>query len=193
MDADEKEIWKRRIALMAVIGLIVAIPVTIVLRGGSGDSEPTVTPVTPPQAGDLEFDRDVGVELRLPKGWERERKESFVVFRSKDRHVLVSISVPGPASDAGEIHKEAIDVLEETYDAVEIVDRAKGKKLGGRPAQIAVVSARNRENQNDLRILIATAKGEDLAYLVEVFAAAPNAGRALAEAQALLNGLRLVG
>jgi len=191
MDADEKEIWKRRIALMAVIALIVAIPVTIVLRGGSGDSEPTVTPVSPTRDG--EFDRDVGVELRLPKGWERERKESFVVFRSKDRHVLISVSVPGPASDAGEIHKEAIDTLEETHDAVEVVDRAKGKQLGGRPAQTAVISARNPENQNDLRILIATAKGEDLAYLVEVFAAAPNAGRALAEAQALLNGLRLVG
>ncbi|MDQ3571377.1 MAG: hypothetical protein M3383_00775 [Actinomycetota bacterium] len=191
MDEVGTEVWTRRIALMAVIGLIVAIPVTIVIRGRGGDSEPTITPVSPTRGG--EFDRDVGVELRLPKGWSRERKEGFVVFRSKDRHVLISVSVPGPVSDVGVIQQQAIDAIGETHEAVEILDRDKGRRLGGRPAQIAVIAARNPENQNDLRILIATAKGENLAYLVQVFAAAPNAGQALAEAQALLNGMRLVG
>ena len=192
MDSAEKEIWKRRVVLMAVIGLAMAIPVTLAVRSGNGDGSSIPTP-QPPAIGGLEFDRTVGVELRLPEGWSREREESFVVFRSDDQHVLVSISVPGPAGDAGEIHEQAIDTIEQTHDAVEIVERANGQRLGGRPAQTAVVAARNRENQNELRILIATAKGEDLAYLVQVFAAAPNSGQALAEAQALLNDLRLVG
>lgn len=193
MDADEKEIWRRRVGLMAVVGLVVAIPITIMIRGGDGASEPTITPATPPQVGEIEFERDIGVELRLPDDWERERRNGAVVFRSDNNRVLIAISVPGPARDVGLIHQQAIDSLNESYDAVQVVDRINDKELGGRPAQSAVISARNPEKKSELGILVATAKGENLAYLVQVFAAAPNPGEALAEGQALLNGLRLVG
>ena len=191
MSPAEKAIWQRRVILMAVVGVVVAIPVTLALRSGNDGTSSIVTPDRP-RVGELEFNRDIGIELQLPKGWKRQRKDGAVIFRSDDRRVLMAISALSPMGDTRAIVKQAISTLRESHEAVEVIDRFKKKELGGRPAQTAVLSARHPD-KGDVAVLIAAAEGENLTYLAQVFAAAPNPGEALSEAQSLLNRLRLAG
>ena len=190
-------IWKRRAALMAAVGLLVAIPVTIAVRGGGDDDregpQPPPTELEAPPVGDPEFDRKLGVELRLPEGWKRKKEGDAVTFRSKDGTVLIAISAPGPADDAGAIQNAAVDAIDAQYKKVEIVSRSKKQRLGRRPAQTAAVTAEHPKRGTPLGILVSTASGDKRAYLVEVFASGSDPNAALVEAQVLLNNLRLEG
>ena len=178
---------------MAAIGLVVAIPVTIAVRGG-GDSGGTDVPVAPepPEVGEVEFDRDLGVELRLPEGWKRKHQRDAVSFRSEDGSVLIAITAPGPARDVKQIQEAAVRTIKAEYRDVDVGGEDRGK-LGERPARVAAVAARTPKNRDPVRILVATARGEKVAYLVEVFAAGADPNAALVEAQVLLNNLRLEG
>ena len=182
---------------MAIVGLVVAIPVTIAVRGDHGDEGDTTAASTapePPKVGEPEFDRKLGVELRLPEGWKRKgKKDGVVSFRSKDKSVLVGVSTPGPAKDADEIQSAAIDSIKSDYRDVDVLGRVKGRKLDDLRATTVAVTARQPDTRSPIRIWVFTAKGDKLAYLVEVFAAGEDQGDALAEAQVLLNNLRLKG
>lgn len=176
---------------MAIVGLVVAIPVTLAIQGGDDSSDAPAPPEPDlPELGPVTVDRDLGVALRLPAGWESGRKQGAVTYRSADRSVLIAISSPGPAEDSDAIQKEAVAAVEREYRQAEVLDRTSKPKLGDQPASSAVLSARRPEGGGALRILVATAKGEKRAYLVEVFAGGSSA---LVEAQALLNNLRLGG
>ena len=172
---------------MAVVGLLVAVPVTIAVRGDGEADPPARSSSTTPELGAVELDRDLGVKLRLPEDWKRKRKHGAVAFRSPDRTVAIAISSPGPASDAETIQRQAIGVAEEQYRKARVVHRLANPRLANRPAAAAVLSAR-RPGEGEIRLLIATVRGKRRAYLIEVLAAGP-AG--LTEAQALLNSLTL--
>ncbi len=188
----------RRAALMAVVGLLVAIPVTRIVRGagdddaGGGDSPPLAAAELP-EVGETRFDRKLGVALRLPAGWKRSTEKGAVSFRSEDGSVLIAISAPGPAEDSKEIHRAAVEAIERKYRAVEVSTRDGEARLGKRPAELAAISARQPKDRAPLRILVVAARGEKRAYLVEVFAAGENPNAALVEAQVLLNHLRIEG
>ncbi len=184
-------IWKRRAVLMAIVGLVIAIPVTIIVRGGGDEEEaPAASEPDLPEVGAVQFDRDLGVELRLPSGWKRKREGDAVTFQSRDRTVLIAVSTPGPKDDVAAIQDAALAAVKSEYRAVEVVDSSEKRKLGGRPAQVVVISARHPKDRAPLRILVATAKGERRAYLVEVFA---SGSEGLVEAQVVLNNLSLEG
>ncbi len=188
---EPRTIWKRRAVLMAAVGLVVAIPLTIAIAGGD-DNETPPAPAEPelPEVGEVEFDRKLGVELRVPEGWETKRKHAAITYTSPDRSLLISVSAPGPAQDAEVVQREAVAAIEQGYRRVEVLDRTQRERLGDRPASAAVLSARPPDGGDEFRILVATAKGEKQAYLVEVFALDSSA---LVEAQVLLNNLRLEG
>jgi hypothetical protein len=183
----------RRSALMAVVGLLVAIPVTLIVRGGDDDNESPPTPVASevPAVGQVRVDRKLGVALRLPAGWKRSKEQDAVSFRSGDGSVLIAISAPGPEEDAKEIHRAAVEAIESKYRAVEVVNRDGKTRLGGRPAELAAISARQPKDRSPLGILVVTAKGKKRAYLAEVFAAGEDPNAALVEGQVLLNNLRI--
>jgi hypothetical protein len=190
-------IWRRRIALMAVVALAVAIPVTIAIRGGDeGEGQDDAAPSELSDVvglGEREFDRSLGVELRLPAGWKRKKEGEAVTYRSNDKGVLVAISAPGPAGDADEIHDAAVESIESEYRRAEVQKRGSKQRLGGRPAEIAAISATNPKEGTPIRILVATASGEKRAYLVEVFAAGEDPSTSQVEAQVLLNNLSIEG
>jgi hypothetical protein len=193
---DQRTIWKRRAVLMAAIGLIVAIPLTIALSGGDDDSEPALEPTAPatPAFGEAERDRRLGVELRIPDGWSRSKRAGdAIAYRSKDRSVLVAISAPGPAGDADSIQNAAMSAIKDQYRAVDVVKVSSRRRLGGRPARTAAIAARNPRTREPVRILVSTAKGRKRAYLVEVFAAGSDPTAAQVEAQVVLETLRLQG
>jgi hypothetical protein len=185
-------IWRRRAVLMAVIGLIVAIPVTLLLR--DSDDKPASAEQSPgieriplnPAVGDSE----IQAVYQVPEGWDLKHEGDVLKLASADDMVQVGITSPGPAEDAGKLLDEALAGIEETYDAVE-VNPGSGKKVGGLPAKGAVIAARAKDAE--LRILVAVTKGEERAYLVEVFTAATAPPRRVAEAQRFLNSLELEG
>lgn len=178
---------------MAVVGLLVAVPVTIAVRGGDDGAPPAVTvaPDTEVGLGKLRFDRALGVEYRLPPGWRARRKASVLRFTKPGEGVVVAVSAPGPRRDAELIGREALASLRSTYAGVRVGQRVRGREIGGLPARGLVVFARV-PGKGALRILLASARGEKRAYLVEVFVAADDQG-GLVEAQALLGVLRLRG
>ena len=181
---------------MAVLGLLVAIPLTMIVRGGGDDGdEPSETIDSGPlqsETGAVRSDRKLKINLRLPKGWRRERQEGgAVALLRQDGGVVIAISTPGPAEDAAEIQREALAAIESQYRKVETTGRTRDLELGGRRAISATLVATHPKKKKELRILISTAKGRKMAYLVEVVAADLNQG--LVEAQAVLSGLRLKG
>lgn len=192
MPVDQRELWKRRVILMALVALVVGVPLTIALRGDGDDAAPEPA-VEQPVLGDTEFLQELGVEIRVPEGWVQEQRDGVLSLRSADGQAIVAISAPGPAADAELIHAEAVDTLREQYRDVHEGATITDKQLGGLDARTSALTARRPDDGTELRILVATAAGENLAYLAEIFAAAPQPQQALVEAQALLNNLTLEG
>jgi hypothetical protein len=180
---------------MAALGMLIAIPVTIAVRGGDDESDGGATTVEPevPPVGEIEFDRKLGVELRVPEGWKRRERDNAITYRSNDGTVLIAITAPGPADDVDAIQRGALNAIESQYRKVEVADKSSGQRLGGRRAVTAAITARHPKEGTPLRILVSTAKGDKRAYLVEVFASGSDPTAALVEAQVLLNNLRLKG
>ena len=174
---------------MAVIGLAIAIPVTIIVRGSGDDDEPVAAPSV---AEELPLnpavnDRELHARYSVPKGWSQKEAKDTRKLHSKDGSVQVGISTPGSAKDSGEILDAALASLRESYKAVD-VSPGSGKRVGGLPAKGAVVQAASHKVR--LSILVAVATGEKRSYLVEVFTAADAPERPVAEAQRFLDSLR---
>src|SRR5687767_4941118 len=145
---------------MAVVGLLVAIPVTLIVRDGGdddadgGDSPTSAAAPAVPEVGERRFDRNLDVALRLPAGWKRNPEKGAVSFRSEDGSVLVAISAPGPEEDVEAIHSTAVAAIDRKYRAVEVVSRDDKARLGERPAQLTAISARQPKDRAPLRILV---------------------------------------
>ena len=186
-----RTIWKRRAVLMAAVGLIAAVPVTLLVRDGDEEQPATTTATPPPPLGPKQRDRGIGVRYRVAKDWRETREASAIRLRSRDRAAQVVIASPAPASKADAVRDEALAAIRSGYERVEIA-RGSGPRLGGLRTKGAVISARTRDGA-PLRILVAVARGERRAYLVEVFTAGGVPAERLREAQATLNSLRFLG
>jgi hypothetical protein len=177
-------IWKRRIVVMAVASIVVAIPVTLLIRSASDDEPPP-----PPAPAEQVRDRDLGLLAALPDGWRQRKREGVLRLRNQDRSVGVTITAPGPADDADEIFDTAREVIREEYRRVRALRRFQGR-LGGRPTRAAVFTARDPEHGTPLIINAMVAEGRRRAYLVQVFTDARGDAGARAEGQAVLRFLR---
>jgi hypothetical protein len=186
-------VWKRRVVLMAAVGLVVAIPVTLLVRGGSGQqtTAPAATPAIPQQFrlhGEVRL-HDLGVAVKVPDSWSATRKRSTVRLRSADRTTALAVAAPGAAGKHRQVLGSELEAIRDGYRDVHVT-RGVGKTVGGLPAKGAVVSARTRSGTR-LRILLAVASGEDHTYLVEVFSAANAPPQRLIQAQLALRTLTL--
>jgi len=178
---------------MAVVGLFVAIPITIFVSGeaSSPPAEPLAAiEIEEPAVGPLKVEEGLGVRMRVPEGWSREQKGSVLELESKDRAARIVISAPGPASDAAQLHSEVIDGLRSSYRDFEIAHNLKKTQVGGLDGSATVASGTiPRKKGVQQKILVSTAKGKDRAYLVVVFTGV-QPSPAVVEAQALVNNLR---
>jgi hypothetical protein len=184
-------IWKRRAVAMAIVGLAVALPVTIAVSDGA-ESNPAVTGDTAgasvPALRPEVLNRDLGVSYRVPQGWRERDRRRAVSLQSRDRTVQIVIAAPAPAKASGRVLDEAVAAVRSGYRRVRI-ERGSGSRLGGLRVNGAVASARNPDG-TPLRILMAVARGERRTFLVEVFTAAAASGKRIREAQVALNSLR---
>jgi hypothetical protein len=185
-------IWRRRLVLMAVVGLVVAIPVTLLVRsaddddggGGAADSAEQL----PLQKASS--DKGLAITYSAPKGWKSKREGDVLTLQSRDGTVRVGIAAPAAARAADRVLDDALAGLRASYDSVE-VNPGSGRMIGGLEAKGAVVSARS--DKVDIRILVAVAAGRKRAYLIELFTSEAAAGKPVTQAQQLLNSLRLKG
>jgi hypothetical protein len=188
-------IWKRRAALMGVIGVLVAIPLTLILHGGDDDGEAaptakTTTTLPEPELGSAKSDSGLDIDYRVPEGWSEQKKESAIRLASRDQAAQIVIAAPAAASDADGVLDQTLASIRDGYDNVEITP-GSGKRVGGLEAKGAVIRASSKGT--GLRILVAVAAGEEHAYLVEVFTADDVGPADLRSAQAALNSLKLNG
>ena len=176
--------------LMLAVGLVVAIPVTLLTRG-SDDEEPATSTPSIKQALPLKpghRDPGIGVRYQVPKGWKRAKESSAIRMRSPDRTVQIGISTPGPAADSGKVLNAALSDVRSTYHHADVAT-GSGKKIGGLRSKGAVISARTSKG-TELKILVAVAAGPHRTHLVEVFTAAGAPVQSVAEAQRALDSLR---
>jgi hypothetical protein len=187
-------IWKRRVALMAAVGFLVAIPVWLAIRddddepGPAVESPPTTATTAEPKVGEGRNDSGLGVRYRLPKGWRDKKEASAIRLTSRDRSAHIVIAAPAPVSEADEVLDDAIVAFRRNYEDVKVAP-GSGRKIGGRKAKGAVITASTGDAS--LRAIVAVATGKENAYLVEIFTGADTAGKTLREAQVALNSLRL--
>jgi len=183
-------IWTRRVILMAIVGLAVAIPATIILR--DGDDEPAAEPGIEEQLPlnpAVKNDR-LKASYQIPKGWKAQKKNGVLTLRSDDRSVRIGLAAPAPADEAGQLLDATLASLKGSYESVE-VNPGSGKKVGGLRAEGAVVHAEG--DKINLNILVSVMAGRKRAYLLEVFTPAGAPGTAVAQAQQFLNSLKLKG
>ena len=185
-------IWRRRAILMLIVGLVVAIPVTLLIRGGDDDSEPqakpTVTDQLPLNPG--VSDDKLKASYQVPKGWTQKTKREVLTLRSHDRTVRIGLAAPAAADESDQVLRDALAGLKGSYESVE-VNPGSGKTLGGLPAKGAVIHAQG--DNIDLSILVSVMRGKKRTYLVEVFTAAAAPPKPVAQAQQFLNSLKLKG
>ncbi len=190
---DRRTIWRRRIVLMASVGLLVAVPVTIFASGEAGS--PTVDDPAPIEVPDPELrakrvEKDIGISMRMPAGWTRHQKAGVIELRSTDRTARVAISSPGPAEDAAQLHAEVMKGLRSSYREFDVARNLRKAPIGGLTGSATVASGKvPGKNGAEQQILVATAEGKNRAYLVVVFTGS-EPSPAVVEAQALVNNLR---
>jgi hypothetical protein len=185
------QIWTRRVILMAIVGLLVAIPVTLIVRGGDDEepaAEPSIEDQLPLNPG--VSDEKLKASYQVPKGWTQDTKHEVLTLRSDDRSVRIGLASPAPADESGQVLKSALAGLKDSYESVEI-NPGSGKELGGLPAKGAVVHAEG--DKIDLNILVSVMAGKKRSYVVEVFTPAGAPAKPVAQAQQFLNSLKLKG
>jgi hypothetical protein len=187
---DRGAIWRRRVALMAAVALVVAIPLTLLI--GDDDDDAVEAPVaTAPALNPVAGDRSLDVNYQVPEGWTERKKAKAIQLQSRDRSTLIAIAAPAKASEAGRLLKDTLAAFRSGYEDVDVRPGA-GKQVGGLDAKGAVITAKTPDG-NELRIVVAVAKGKKRAYLVEVFTAANADPERVVEAQVALKSLRLEG
>lgn len=192
---DRRTIWRRRVVLMGIIGLLIAIPVTILVTGGGDAPAPTAglegIEVRAPDVGPKKVEQSIGVELRAPEGWSREQKDDVLELQSKDGAARVAISAPGPAADANTLHAQVVEGLRSSYRDFEVAKQIDKAKMGGLTGDATIASGtlKSKQGSAEQSVVVTTAEGKALAYLVVVFTGGEPSGSVL-EAQALVNNLR---
>jgi hypothetical protein len=191
---DRRTIWRRRVVLMAIVGLLIAIPVTIFVSGSS-DAPPAESlakiEVKAPDVGPQKVQDSLGVKLRVPEGWTRAEKQNVLELQSKDGAARVAISAPGPAADADELHSQVIAGLRTSYRDFDVAKNIDKVPVGGLKGQATIATGKlpQKKGGSAQKILVTTAEGKVRAYLVVVFTS-DMASSSVLEAQALVNNLR---
>jgi hypothetical protein len=170
-------------------GVVIAAAL-IVLTGGGGTATPKKPPPpTPLPKLSVQFnDRALGVTGLATRHWVIGGKGPFLHLVSTDHKAIIAIGTPGAARTAhGALHV-AIATIRGTYRNTTL-RQAPGSLLGGRPAYTVVMYATNRRGVR-LRILLATAAGRKLAYVMQAFTASDTPVNILVEAQEIISTLR---
>lgn len=174
---------------------VAVIAVVLIATSGSDQHKvaPKSSPAPPlPQLSVPFAYRALGVAGSLPKGWTATSTGgSLVRLRSTDRSAVIAIGADRAAPTAAAALNPVLAAAQKSYRAPSVT-RVHGGTLAGLPAQSAVFVGHNQQGV-PIRILLASARGRKLTYLLEVFTAQRSPARRLVEAREILLALRLTG
>ncbi len=136
------EIWGRR-AVALGLGLIAlaALGGGLLLAGGDDDDGDGVVARAVGAGGRRgEADRrrsptrQAGIAARIPAGWKQERDErsKLIALESGDRCVLIRLTAPVPANQAGTLFDDSLARLRDDLEG-EKVSRLSGQRVSGLP------------------------------------------------------------
>jgi hypothetical protein len=156
--------------------------------GGGARPKPLPPPAKLPKLTQAFNDRSLGVTGLVTRRWVVGGLGPFLHLVSVDHKAVIAIGAPGAARTAhGALHT-AIAAIRRAYKKTTL-NQALGSSLGGRPARSVVMYGTNNRGAR-LRILIATAEGSKLAYVMQVFTQSDAPLRDLEEAQQIIATLR---
>lgn len=181
-----------RFAAGLFVAGVVITAALIALTGGGGSKPGTPTrPVAKlPTLTEQFNDRLLGVTGLATREWVVGGVGPLLHITSIDRKAVIAITAPGAARTAhGALHV-AIAAVRKAYKHVTL-KQAPGSTLGGRPARSVVMYGNNFRGTR-IRILLATAAGTKLAYVVQVFTAPDTPLRILEESQQIIATLRFL-
>lgn len=188
---------RRRLSFAAGVLVPVAIIVAVLIATSGGkhkgpQGKANASTRLPKLGGSFAYS-SIGVSGSLPKGWRatQNARGSLVRLTSPDRRAVIAVGADRAATNASAVLTTALSTGRATY-RTQTVKRLPSAQLAGLPAQNAVLVGRNRRGV-PIRVLLASARGRKLTYLLEVFTAQSSPARRLVEAQQILLALRLTG
>jgi hypothetical protein len=135
--------------------------------------------------------QNIGIGVRLPKGWSAATVHGVLRLRSQDSKAIIALAAfPGPSHTMILLANALRTVLGQYHNPT--VRRAPGTTLGGLQARSVVVFGLKRPG-NVERVLLAGARGRAHAYLMDVFTGQDTPARELVEAQEIILTMRLTG
>ena len=186
--------WKRRIIVMGIAALVVAIPLTVAVRsggGGDGGSPTTTTAAVRLHAKPI-HDASLGLSIRVPVGWAASQKEGTVVLTSDDHAARLVFGSPAVEGQRAAVMDAVLGGIRGHYKSVTIKRGSATQKIGGIPMEDAVVSART-DSGTPIGIHVAAGSGRHHTYLIESTTGANAPAIRLAQGQAALQTLKLSG
>ena len=185
--------WKRRIIVMGVLAILIAVPLTIVVRNG-GDETASTAP--PPAAVKLHpkpvRDSDLGLSVRVPDGWSASRKQGTVVLTSGDQAARLVFGSPAAEGERAAVLGAVLGGIRSHYKNVTIKHGKGTQRIGGVRMEDAVVAAKT-DSGAAIGIHVAAGSGKHHTYLIESTTGANAPATRLAEGQAAINTLKLSG
>lgn len=196
LQARERAHRRRRLLYFGagvLVPVAIVVAVLIATSGGgkdSGHAKANASARLPKLSGSFAYS-SIGVSGRLPKGWKAtQTRGTLVRLSSADRTTVVGIGADR-ATSARAVLDAALAATRRT-SRPQTVKRLARAKLAGLPAQSVLLLGRNQRGV-PIRVILASARGRKLTYLLEVFTAQRSRVQRLVEAQEILNGLRLTG
>ena len=187
---------RARFSLGALVPAAIILATVLITSGRSSSSSPHVAQQPPPAPlpalVQSYANAGMGATGQLPKDWTAVRGSGFLRLANRDgTAVIVIASVTSGATHKSPLLRTALASIRKTYGSVTI-KHGNGSVLGGLPGRSVVVYARNKRGI-PIRILVAAAQGQHLAYVLESFTARRASERDLVETQQVVTTLRLAG
>ncbi len=152
-----------------VAGVVIAAGLIVLTGGGKSKPKVVVAPARLPALTAKFQDRALGITGLATRRWVVGGVGPILHLTSVDRKALIAIDAPGAARTAhGALHT-AIATMRKLYKNVTVKQSAIST-LGGLPAYVVVMNATSVRGAR-LQVLVASAQGKKLAYVMEAFTA----------------------
>jgi hypothetical protein len=130
-----------------------------------------------------------GIRGTLPSTWTTSSRAGGIALVSADRSAVVEIAAPAPAAAANALLNSTIAAIDREYTGARLISTAM-KSVAGLRGTVATLLARTRSG-GTVHILLDTAAGRRVAYIVEVFTTTGAPTSTIVAAQEILDSLEL--
>ena len=167
------------VAALGAAALALGVGLGLSLSGGSGTPRLTAAFQDPA----------AGIYGHRPAAWTVSDRGGGIALLDPNRAALVEVAAIGPAAHAGRLLASSIAVIRNDYTGVQVQSRTSGR-IDRLPAEAVALLARNRAGVS-LHVVLTTAPGKKVAYLLELFVTATAPAATVTAARAVINSLQL--